>query len=286
MDMSPEEHQRTAEYFRQVRSGLQTFYRWFLCLVAALVAGLAIYLYPKLRRDANWPFLSFYFGALLFLLALWLIAQFRSVGSKPSSGGIRFSQKVETDKGAGAHKITLRLGSESEANDSGREPERGDFTTGFGVKLTSLPPEVRPDDTALRKAEELLVHGMNLDTVCSKIQPEFLQWGSAMQRAYKAYLQGLLELRRFQGESTDRTPASSTTLAGAAAASPPPKASPAPSPSLPAGPTVQPQVDGLARGESEKELSRAAKWTVFIVILTAVFAATFTAGLLFLKTHP
>jgi hypothetical protein len=288
MDMSPEERQRNAEYFRQVRSGLQTFYRWFLYVLTALIAGFAIYLYLKWRHDPNWTFLSAYFGILLILFALWVVSQLRSVASKPSSsapssGGIAFSRRMETDKETGARKITLRLGSEPEANDSGKEPEKGDFTTSFGVKLSSLPPEVRPDDVTLRKAGELLAQGMNLDSVCSQIQPEFLQWGSVMQRVYKAYLQGFLELRRFQGESTDQTSASATTSAGAAVTSSPSVASQASAPSLPAGPMVQRQMDGFAKGESEKELSRAPRWTVFILILTAIFAAAFTAGLIFLK---
>ncbi len=292
MDRSPEERRRTEEYFQQVRSGLQTFYRWFLYLVVALVAGFAIYLYPKWRRDPNWSFLSLYFGILLIVFIVWVIAQLRSMGSKsspgaPSSDDIPFSENVETNEETGARRITLRWGSGPQTGDRGTEPEKPDLTTNFGFKLTSLPPEARPDDAAVSKAGELLAQGMDLDAVCRQIQPGFLQWGSVMQRVYKVYLQGLLELANSQREGADRTAVTSTTSANAPVASSPPAASPEPSSSLPAGPMVQSPMDGVAKAESGKELPQAASWVVFILILTAVFIATLSAVLLYLKIkHP
>lgn len=58
------------------------------------------------------------------------------------------------------------------------------------------PTVVRLEADALQKAQDLLKSGMDMDSVCREINPDYVKWGSLEQRLFQRAMETLLKSQR------------------------------------------------------------------------------------------
>ena len=74
------------------------------------------------------------------------------------------------------------------------------------VKVTtSQPLVVKLDKDAVQRARDLLTAGGDLDSVCREIEPEYANWISLQQRAFRKALETVLGVEQGAGTSTQVT---------------------------------------------------------------------------------
>ncbi len=186
MHLSPEEKQEFGKQLEAARSGVTTFYKYFLYVLIVGVTIFVIFLFQSFRRDASKSFLQFYFGAGYVLFLLWVVGQLFSLRARSPEPPV-INTKSEIDPETGARRFTFSLGGEA--------PTGRGFSMGFGTNLSSLAKSDRPTEDQLQAAHEKMRAGVALDAICPEIEPRFLSWSPPQQQVYKAYLQGELMLR-------------------------------------------------------------------------------------------
>ena len=61
---------------------------------------------------------------------------------------------------------------------------------------------------AMRKAQDLITAGKDMDSVCREIEPEYANWGSVQQQVFRKMLEAVLKMDRSKGMGAARSSSS------------------------------------------------------------------------------